>query len=77
MYDIKKLSPSRSEGRIGLVPYLKEEAMTYFNNISLLQEKNILAAKEFMNRKPIEVVMKAPKKPRDKGYIDLDSIGDD
>lgn len=77
MYDIKKLSPSRSEGRIGLVPYLKEEAMKYFNSLSLLQEKNLLAAREIINKKPIEVVMKAPKKPRDKGYIDLDSIGDD
>ena len=77
MYSIKKLSPERSEGRIGLVPYLKEEAIQYFHNIEKRQEEiGIAVEKQF--EKGVKVIkVLAPEKPVDKGYIDLDSIGDD
>lgn len=77
MYSIKKLSPERSEGRIGLVPYLKEEAIQYFHNIEKRQEEiGIAVEKQF--EKGVKVIkVLAPEKPVDKGYIDLNSIGDD
>ena len=77
MYSIKKLSPERSEGRIGLVPYLKEEAMQYFNTIKKKQEEVGLAVEKQIQRGVKVIKVLAPEKPVDKGYIDLDSIGDD
>lgn len=77
MYGIKKLSPERSEGRIGLVPYLKEEAINYFRTISKRQEEIGLAVEKQMERGVKVIKVLAPEKPVDKGYIDLNSIGDD
>ena len=77
MYSIKKLSPERSEGRIGLVPYLKEEAIQYFHNIEKRQEEIGIAVEKQLERGVKVIKVLAPEKPVDKGYIDLDSIGDD
>lgn len=77
MYSIKKLSPERSEGRIGLVPYLKEEAIQYFHNIEKRQEEIGIAVEKQLARGVKVIQVLAPEKPVDKGYIDLDSIGDD
>jgi hypothetical protein len=77
MYSIKKLSPERSEGRIGLVPYLKEEAIQYFHNIEKRQEEIGIAVEKQLERGVKVIRVLAPEKPVDKGYIDLDSIGDD
>ena len=77
MYSIKKLSPERSEGRIGLVPYLKEEAIQYFHNIEKKQEEIGIAVEKQLARGVKVIQVLAPEKPVDKGYIDLDSIGDD
>jgi hypothetical protein len=77
MYSIKKLSPERSEGRIGLVPYLKEEAIQYFHNIEKRQEEIGIAVEKQLERGVKVIRVLAPEKPVDKGYIDLGSIGDD
>lgn len=77
MYSIKKLSPERSEGRIGLVPYLKEEAIQYFHNIEKRQEEIGIAVEKQLEKGVKVIRVLAPEKPVDKGYIDLDSIGDD
>ena len=59
------------------MPYLKEEAIQYFHNIEKRQEEiGIAVEKQF--EKGVKVIkVLAPEKPVDKGYIDLDSIGDD
>lgn len=57
------------------VYYLIEQEHKKQEEIARIQEHN---ARVLSNPRPIKtVVILAPKKPRDKGYIDLDSIADD
>jgi hypothetical protein len=56
---------------------LKEEAMQYFNTIKKKQEEVGLAVEKQIQRGVKVIKVLAPEKPVDKGYIDLDSIGDD
>ena len=55
----------------------KEEAIQYYHNIEKKQEEIGLAVERQLEKGVKVIKVLAPEKPVDKGYIDLDSIGDD
>lgn len=75
-YGVKKASPDKSSNRIGIVPYVYEEAQAYYKNI---ENKQKLIKKEInkQNLTPKEIIHISNKKVKtQKKYIDLDVIGE-
>lgn len=77
IYKIKKINPSRAEGRIGLVPFMYEEALQYFNN---LEKQKKIVDKAYEKQKKVETKkmnIVDVKEAKRKGYIDIETIGID
>lgn len=73
-YKVKKQSPEKSGNRIGIVPYVYNEAKEYYANIERKQKQLTKVAQSQMKKKPRTIVINVPEKPVDKGFIDLDTI---
>ena len=73
-YLIKKNSPEKAGNRIGIVPYVYDEAKEYYTNLKKKQKtigKNI--EKQIKEQK-IEVKIKTSQYVPKKNYIDIDNI---
>jgi hypothetical protein len=73
-YKVKKQSPEKSGNRIGIVPYVYNEAKAYYESLERKQKQLTKTAVEQMNKKPRVIKVMLPEKPVDKGFIDLDTI---
>lgn len=75
-YGVEKADLSKSENRIGIVPYKYDEAQRYFNSLERKQKQIGEAVKKQLEKEHKVIVIEAPyqKKSRRK-YIDLDMIG--
>ena len=75
-YYVKKSSISKSEGRIGIVPYIYDEAVAYYKNLE--KEQKIIGngiKKQLQEKSTIIVVNNIPNKNTKRKYINLDEIG--
>ena len=75
-YGVKKASPDKSGNRIGIVPYIYEEAKEYYKN---LENKQKFIKKEIEKQKETEketIYIPIKKVNPKKTYIDLDMIGE-
>lgn len=73
-YKVKKQSPEKSGNRIGIVPYVYNEAKAYYDSLEKRQKQLTKTAVDQMKKKPRVIEVKLPEKPVDKGFIDLDTI---
>jgi hypothetical protein len=77
-YEVKKGDKDNSEERIGIIPFIYEEAKKYYQNANYWREQE---AKKIMNQKPNKEVVVAFEKPKEKELelFDLNSLeeGDD
>lgn len=76
-YGIKKESPQKSGNRIGIVPYVYDEAKVYYEELEKRQKKIKEDIQKQMKEEKITIHVYTPEKEIDKGFIDLDSIGGD
>lgn len=74
-YDVRKQSPDRSGNRIGIIPYVYDEAQKYFEDLEKRKKKANEGLIEQVKIKPIVIEIKGEQKRKPKGYIDLDTIG--
>lgn len=79
-YEVKKNSTKKSNGSIGIIPYVFTEAKMYYDSIIDQQEKINRAIQEQLEKDRIEIKYKPfedVKQKRKKKQIDLSKIGDD
>lgn len=73
-YEVKKSSPDKSGNRIGIVPYVYEEAQSYYSNLNKKQKKIAKDVKEQLKIVPITIQIKGSEEKASKNYIDIDNI---
>lgn len=73
-YFVEKGDYNKSEGRIGIVPYVYDRAKSYYNNLEKEQKAigKVVAAQKKEN--PIQMEIKKGRKSPKKKYIDLNSL---
>lgn len=76
-YGVKKGRIDKSNGGIGIVPYIYIEAEKYYKNLDKKKKEINKSMKNQLNKEDRVVHLKKEKHKVDKGYIDLDSIGGD
>lgn len=76
-YGVKKESPQKSGNRIGIVPYVYDEAKIYYEELSKRQKKIKEDIQKQIKEEKVIIHIRAPEKETNKGLIDLDSIGGD
>ena len=76
-YLVKKQSPSKSGNRIGIVPYVYDEAKEYYAKLAQRQKQIARGVEKQLNKQEVVIKVTAPEKPVQKTYIDIDSIGCD
>lgn len=72
-YEVKKQSPEKSGNRIGIVPYVYDEAKEYYKNLAAKQRAVKKVIESQKNVEHIEIHLKKTPQRRRK-LIDLDSI---
>ena len=76
-YEVKKQSPDRSGNRIGIVPYVYDEAQAYFEELYKRKKQIAKDAKKLIGKeKRIITVEEDDNIVADKGYIDIDKLGE-
>lgn len=78
-YGIKKAPPEKSGNRIGIVPYVRDEAKKYFSELEKRQKeiaKNLVKAKE-LEEKKVRVVTIGTHIQKPKKMINIDELGED
>lgn len=75
-YKVKKQSPEKSGNRIGIVPYVYNEAKEYYSTLEKKQKQltKVVDVQQKKKNKVINISM--PERPVDKGFIDLEAIGE-
>lgn len=73
-YKVKKQSPGKSGNRIGIVPYVYNEAKEYYDILGKKQKEITKMVIAQQKQKPMVISISLPEKPVDKGFIDLDTI---
>ena len=75
-YGVKKASPDKSGNRIGIVPYVYEEAKEYYKNLENKQKliKREIEKQSINKKETIHISLK--KTQPKKKYIDLNMIGE-
>ena len=76
-YGVKKESPQKSGNRIGIIPYVYDEAKIYYEELSKRQKKIKEDIQKQMKEEKVVIHIRAPEKETNKDLIDLDSIGGD
>lgn len=61
-------------GRIGIVPYVYDDALKYYNDLERKQAEFVKTYKTQQEQEKKEIIVDAPKKKIEKGYIDLSKI---
>lgn len=74
-YGVKKLNTANSCGRIGIVPYLYEEAIQYYKRLQDNKKKVEKAYRKQLKNESKIVQIIDNKEPKKRDYIDIDSIG--
>ena len=74
-YLVKKQSPEKSGNRIGIVPYVYNEAKEYYENIESKKKKIKKEITKQLSNSDRVVVVGGHEKEVDRGLIDLDTIG--
>ena len=73
-YLIKKNSPEKAGNRIGIVPYVYDEAKEYYNNLKQKQKRIGKSIEKQMKEDKIQINIKTEHYAPKKNYIDLNSI---
>lgn len=73
-YLIKKNSPEKAGNRIGIVPYVYDEAKEYYNNLKQKQKKIGKSIEKQMKEDKIKINVKTDRYVPKKNYIDLNLI---
>ena len=76
-YGVKKNSIAKGNGGIGIVPYVYIDAEKYFKNLEKQKNEINKSMKNQLYKEDKIIHLKKEKIKKDKGYIDLDSIGGD
>ena len=76
-YGVKKNSIAKGNGGIGIVPYVYIDAEKYFKNLEKQKNEINKSMKNQLYKEDKVIHLKKEKIKKDKGYIDLDSIGGD
>ena len=76
-YGVKKNSIAKGNGGIGIVPYVYIDAEKYFKNLEKQKNEINKSMKNQLYKEDKVINHKKKKIKKDKGYIDLDSIGGD
>lgn len=76
-YSVKKQSPGKSGNRIGIVPYVYDEAKEYYLKLTQRQKQIARGLEKQIQQEDRVILVTAPEKKVEKGYIDIDSIGSD
>ena len=72
-YITKKVSPAGAGGRIGIVPYMVEEARNYYRNLEKI--KSELSKDYKKNKSEVKVIhVKEREKEKKKDYINIDNL---
>ena len=74
-YGVKKNSITKGNGGIGIVPYVYIDAEKYFKNLEKQKNEINKSMKNQLYKEDKVIHLKKEKIKKDKGYIDLDSIG--
>lgn len=75
-YEVKRQSADRSGNRIGIVPYVYDEAQAYYSELE--KRKNIInkQLKKQIAKEKKKIEIKGEEIVSNKGYIDLDKLGE-
>lgn len=73
-YLVKKMPTEKSENRIGIVPFIYDEAQIYYNTINNKKKAVAAEVEKQLKKETIQFSIKNIKEEKNKGYIDLDSI---
>lgn len=73
-YGVKKMSADKSKGRIGIIPYVYDEAIAYFANLKANQSRMQAEVNSQKHKKVTIHVVAAEKVNKNKNYIDLSKI---
>ena len=73
-YEIKKMSSEKSGNRIGIIPYVYDEAKVYYEALEMKQKQVKKDIEHQLKQKHKIIHIKAEEKKIDKGYIDLKGI---
>lgn len=78
-YEVKKQSADRSGNRIGIVPYVYDEAQAYYSELKKRKKQINKGLAKQLEKKAVKIKVIGEEKPKEKEYIDIDSIveGDD
>ena len=76
-YEVKKQSPDRSGNRIGIVPYVYDEAQAYYEELYKKKKQIAKNAKKIIGKeKKIITIEEDDNNVVNKGYIDIDKLGE-
>lgn len=74
-YLVKKQSPEKSGNRIGIVPYVYNEAKEYYENMEKSKKKIQKSIQKQLEQKVRHIKVGGHEEEFDRGLIDLDEIG--
>ena len=72
---VKKQSPEKSGNRIGIVPYVYNEAKEYYENMEKSKKKIQKSIQKQLEQKVRHIKVGGHEEEFDRGLIDLDEIG--
>jgi len=76
-YEVKKQSPDRSGNRIGIVPYVYDEAQAYFEELYKRKKQIAKDAKKIIGKEKKKIIIEEDDNNIvNKGYIDIDKLGE-
>lgn len=72
-FEIKKGSIEKAQERVGIIPYIYDEAKKYYNNLSVtINQLSDVVEKQLNQKEEVIIIKKAPK--RKKKDIDLEGL---
>lgn len=74
-YEVVRGSVEKSQNRIGIVPYVYDEAQKYYRDLEKEKERVGKNVKKWLKKEVVELKITGNRKKKEKDYIDLDSIG--
>lgn len=75
-YDVKRQSPDRSGNRIGIVPYVYDEAQLYYEEMNKKKAKIGKDLSKQITKEAKEIKVKLKEVKQNRHYIDIDGLGD-
>lgn len=74
-YEVQKHNADQSGCRLGIVPYVYDEAQVYYETLRKKKKSITKGLNKQLDKAPKVIKINGEEKQKDKGYLDLDSIG--